>query len=73
MQNTATILADIGTDIVGSKKAENWTWALALVRAAGGSPSDNVLALAEREIRGEITTADIKEFLDGKYMVKERD
>ena len=50
-----------------------WTWALALVKAAGGSPSADVLALAEREKRGEITTKDIIKYLDKKYKVNAYD
>ena len=53
------------------KRADAWTWALALVKAAGGSPTPDFLALVEREKRGEITTADMKEYLDRKYKVKE--
>ena len=73
MQNTVTDLVDKEEVTVDSKNAEAWTWALALVKAAGGSPTPDFLALAEREKRGEITTADMKTYLDRKYKVKESD
>jgi len=78
MQNTATdltdtVLIDKKKAVVDSQVAGAWTWALALVKAAGGSPSGDVLALAEREKRGEITTKDIIKYLDKKYKAKECD
>jgi len=78
MQNTATDIIDITLmdkekAVVDSQSAGAWTWALALVKAAGCSPSSDVLALAEREKRGEITTKDIIKYLNEKYKAKERD
>ena len=78
MQNTAPDLIDTafinkGTTTVDSQSSEEWTWALAFVRAAGGSPTPDFLELVEQEKRGEITTADIKEYLDKKYKAEESD
>jgi hypothetical protein len=55
------------------KKYDSWDYALGMSKVEGLTPSPDVLALAERERRGEITTADIKKYLDKKYKVKERD
>lgn len=46
-----------------------WNYALGMSKVEGLTPSPDVLALAEREKRGEITTADIKKYLDQKYKV----
>ena len=55
---------------VNKKSEAAWTWALALVNAAGGSPTPDFLALIEREKHGEITTKDMKKYLDEKYKGK---
>lgn len=44
-----------------------WEYAFGIIKVDGLVPSDDLLELAEREIRGEITTADIKIYLDNKY------
>ena len=55
------------------KKYDSWDYALGMSKVEGLTPSPDVLALVERERRGEITTADIKKYLDKKYKVKDRD
>ena len=60
------------TDSINKKSEAAWTWALALVNASGGSPSSDVLALAEREKRGEISTDDMIKYVTKKYQGKER-
>ena len=80
MQNTvvasvADEIVDVSQDkkTVTHKKYDSWDYALGMSKIDGLTPSPDVLALAERERRGEITTADIKKYLDKKYKVKERD
>jgi hypothetical protein len=80
MQNTViTPMADEVANVSQEKKAgtrkdyDSWDYALGLASVDGLSPSPDVLALAEREKRGEITTADIKKYLDRKYKVNGRD
>ena len=49
---------------------EAWEFAFGMVQVDGVPPSDFVLALAEREIRGELTTDDMRAYLHEKYAVK---
>ena len=65
------LISDVHNDSAKKNEAA-WTWALALVKAAGGSPSPDVLALAEREKRGEISTDDMIKYVTRKYQGKER-
>ena len=76
MQNTvAEPVADEAIEVSQDetrKKYDSWDYALGMIKVDGLTPSPDVLALAERERRGEITTTDIKKYLDKKYKVKER-
>jgi len=79
MQNTvATPVADEIIDASQEEKTETrknydaWDYALGLAGVDGVTPSPDFLAMVERERRGEITTADMKKYLDKKYKVKER-
>ena len=80
MQNTVVApvidkVADVSQEKITATRKNNdaWDYAFGLASVDGLSPSPDVLALAEREKRGEITTADIKKYLDKKYKAKERD
>jgi hypothetical protein len=55
------------------KKYDSWDYALGMNKVEGWTPSHDFLNLVERERRGEITTMDIKKYLDQKYKVKGRD
>jgi hypothetical protein len=65
-------------DVSAKEKAETradydaWDYALGMIKVDGLTPSSDFLELVERERQGEITTADIKKYLDKKYKVKER-
>jgi len=48
-------------------KREAWEYALGLLKIDNIEPSLEFLELIEKEIAGEITTADIREILDKKY------
>lgn len=49
------------------KKKDAWACAQGLAQADGLQPSPEMEQLIEREIAGEISTADIKAALDAKY------
>lgn len=51
-------------------KKDAWKFSKGIVMMDGVPPSDEVLTLAEQEIRGEITTDDMKEYLRRKYDAK---
>ena len=78
MQNTvAAPVVDKFIDVSQDEKTETrknydaWDYALGMIKVDGLTPPPDFLALVERERRGEITTADIKKYLDSKYKVKE--
>ena len=48
-----------------------WDYAIGIVQIDGIKPSDDFLALADKEKRGELTGDDIRRVLDKKYTVKE--
>lgn len=50
--------------------AKAWDFAIGLVQLDGVKPSADFMELVEREKRGEITGADIREALYEKYKVK---
>ncbi|MDR1874221.1 MAG: hypothetical protein LBQ90_04300 [Synergistaceae bacterium] len=79
MQDTVTVSADDELiDVSKEKKVgarknyDAWDYALGMIKVDGLTPSSDFLALVERERCGEITTADIKKYLDKKYRVRER-
>lgn len=49
------------------KKSENWAFALGLIKVDGLIPSEEMLALIEKEKCGEITTKDIRKAIIEKY------
>lgn len=49
-----------------------WDYAIGIVQIDGIKPSDDFMALVEKEKRGEITGEDIRKVLYHKYKVKER-
>ena len=53
--------------ITQREKLAAWCFALGLNAGQGLFPSEDMLSLIEKEIRGEITTEDIKMYLDEKY------
>lgn len=49
------------------EKRKAWNYALGMIKIDGLEPSEDFLELVEKEIKGEITDKDIKDFLDHKY------
>lgn len=47
-----------------------WNYAIGLIKVDGLEPTDDFKELVEKEINGEMTTSDLKEYLDKKYTVK---
>lgn len=52
-------------------KEKAWNYALGIIKVDGLEPSPDFLELVEKEIKGEITTDDIRRVLDQKYKMKE--
>lgn len=52
-----------------SQKA--WDYAIGLIKVDGLEPTEDFKKLIELEKKGEITTQDMKKYLDKKYKVKE--
>jgi hypothetical protein len=50
------------------KKA--WDYAFGLIKVDGLKPTNDFVEMAEKEIRGELTLADIEKSLNVKYKVK---
>lgn len=51
-------------------KTKAWNFALGMIKVDGLEPSKDFLNLVEKEIKGEITTADMKKILDKRYQIK---
>ncbi len=51
-------------------KTKAWNVALGMIKVDGLRPSKESLDLVEKEIKGEITTEDMKAILDKKYKLK---
>lgn len=49
------------------RKSENWDFAIGLIKVDGLNPSEEMLALIEKEKRSEITTNDIRKAIIEKY------
>ncbi|NLT58558.1 MAG: antitoxin VbhA family protein [Clostridiales bacterium] len=49
-------------------REQAWNYALGLIRVDGLRPSEDFLLLVEREKRGEITTGEMLELLNQKYV-----
>jgi hypothetical protein len=56
---------------VNMTNEQAWDYAIGIVQIDGIKPSDDFLALAEKEKNGELTGDDIRRVLDKKYTVKE--
>lgn len=52
------------------EKDSAWRFAIGLNRGTVREPSEDFLGLVELEKRGKITTNDLKQYLDEKYMRK---
>lgn len=52
-------------------RENKWDIALGLLKIDGLQPTKEFLELVEREKRGEITTADIRNILNRQYRIKE--
>ena len=51
--------------------AQAWDYAVGMIKADGLEPTPEFKEYIEKEKRGEVTMADIKQYLDKKYKVKE--
>ena len=51
-------------------KQEAWEFAFGMVQVDAVTPSPEMLELAEKEIRGEMSADDMREYLHEKYAVK---
>ena len=47
-----------------------WDYAVGMIRVDGLEPTQEFKDYIEKEKRGEVTMADIKQYLDKKYKVK---
>ena len=48
-----------------------WDYAVGMIKVDGLEPTEEFKEYIEKEKRGEVTMADIKQYLDQKYKVKE--
>ena len=51
-------------------KKDAWNYAIGLIKVDGLEPTEDFKKLVEKEIQGEVTTEDLKKYLDKKYTVK---
>ena len=51
--------------------AQAWDYAVGMIRVDGLEPTADFKEYIEKEKRGEVDMADVKQFLDKKYKVKE--
>ena len=51
--------------------AQTWNYAVGMIKVDGLEPTPEFKEYIEKEKRGEVTMADIKQYLDKKYKVKE--
>ena len=51
--------------------AQAWDYAVGMIKVDGLEPTSDFREYIEKEKRGEVTMADIKQYLDQKYKVKE--
>lgn len=47
-----------------------WNYAIGLIKVDGLEPTEDFKELIEKEIRGELSTADLRKYLDYRYTVK---
>ena len=50
--------------------SQAWDFAIGMTKSAGLEPTEDFKEYIEKEKRGEITMADIKQYLDNKYKVE---
>ncbi len=50
---------------------QGWDYAVGMIKIDGLEPTPEFIEYIEKEKRGEVTMADIKQYLDKKYKVKE--
>ncbi|MBR4174931.1 MAG: hypothetical protein IKR56_06295 [Lachnospiraceae bacterium] len=48
-----------------------WDYAIGMIKIDGLEPTKDFLEYIEKEKSGEVTTSDVKKYLDKKYKVKE--
>lgn len=53
------------------EKEEAWKLAFGLIKIDDLVPSEEMKALAKKQVKGEITTKEIIEILKNKYMVRD--
>lgn len=51
-------------------KKQAWDYAIGMVKVDGLTPTEDFINLANKEIEGKITTADIEKTLNKKYKMK---
>jgi hypothetical protein len=51
-------------------KRKAWSYAFGLIKVDGLKPTDDFVRMADKEIRGELTLADIERTLNAKYKMK---
>ena len=51
--------------------AKSWDYAIGLIKVDGLEPTEDFKKYIELEKEGKATSADLKEYLDKKYQVKE--
>ncbi len=51
--------------------SQAWDYAVGMIKVDGLEPTPEFKEYIEKEKRGEVTMADIKQYLDKKYKVKE--
>ena len=51
-------------------KKKAWSYAFGLIKVDGLKPSNDFVKMANKEIRGELTLADIEKSLNAKYKMK---
>lgn len=56
--------------VLSMTKKGAWDYAIGLIKVDGLEPTDDFKKLVEKEINGEVTTDDLKRYLDKKYTVK---
>ena len=56
--------------VLSMTKKDAWNYAIGLIKVDGLEPIDDFKKLVEKEIKGEVTTEDLKKYLDKKYTVK---
>ena len=50
--------------------SQAWDFAIGMTKAAGLEPTEDFKEQVKKEKLGEITMADIKQYLDRKYIIK---